>query len=115
MNALDLYIREHAALHGPAVADAEFRVDWMLGDLSEAQWRARPHGLNSLAWLLWHVAQVEDACLAPVVFGASPLLGDDRAARLNVRPRDAYTSPERSTRKPMRAATVSQIASSGSR
>jgi len=93
MNPLDLYLREHAAVHSAAVADADFHIDWMLVDLSEAQWRLRPHGLNSLAWLIWHIAQVEDACLAPVVLGALPLLDDDRASRLNIRPRDAYNSP----------------------
>ena len=92
MNALDLFLREHAAVHSAGVAEAAVHLDWMLGDLSGEDWRARPRGLHSLAWLLWHVAQVEDACLAPVVLGVPPLLDDTRAARLNVRPRDAYTS-----------------------
>jgi hypothetical protein len=30
--------------------------------LDEAQWRTRPHpAVNSLAWLIWHMARVEDA------------------------------------------------------
>jgi Protein of unknown function (DUF664) len=28
--------------------------------LSDAQLRLRPHGLNSIAWLVWHMARCED-------------------------------------------------------
>ena len=30
-------------------------------DLPEDLWRARPNGPNSIAWLVWHTARVEDA------------------------------------------------------
>ena len=35
-------------------------VDDLLDGLSDDHVRARPHGLNSIAWLLWHVARIED-------------------------------------------------------
>ena len=34
-------------------------MDDLLDALSDEQIRARPHGLNSIAWLLWHGARVE--------------------------------------------------------
>ena len=30
-----------------------------LGELPDAEWRPRPHGVNSIAWLVWHVARVQ--------------------------------------------------------
>jgi DinB superfamily len=38
----------------------ESMTDRLLADLSDAQLRARPHGQNSIVWLLWHVARAED-------------------------------------------------------
>ena len=35
---------------------------------AEATWRARPHGVNSIAWLVWHMARVEDCGLNRLVF-----------------------------------------------
>ena len=32
----------------------------LLADLTEDRFRARPHAQNSIAWLLWHAARVED-------------------------------------------------------
>ncbi len=92
MTTHDLFLREHAALHSAAVAESDFRLDWMLAEMPENDWRRRPLGLNSLAWLLWHVTQVEDACVAPVVFGVPPLLDEARATQLNVRPGDDYSA-----------------------
>jgi DinB family protein len=39
-------------------------VGGLFGSLSEAQLRARPHpGVNTVAWLLWHAARIEDVAL----------------------------------------------------
>src|SRR4051812_44693390 len=29
----------------------------------DAEWRARPHGLNPITWLIWHMARAEDSGL----------------------------------------------------
>jgi hypothetical protein len=87
MDVLDLFLREHASVHRACGGD--FNIDWLVSDLSEAEWRARPHGLNSLAWTFWHLARVEDGCLALIVAGEPQLLDADRAAALRVdRPGD---------------------------
>ncbi len=59
MNALELFLREHALVHSATVAQGGHgsTEDFLLRDLDEAQMRARPHGLNSIAWLLWHMAR----------------------------------------------------------
>ena len=65
----------------------------MLSDVSEKQIRAAPcEGVNTLAWLAWHLARVEDV-------GVNRLVLDDRqiierngwASRLNVTRRDFGT------------------------
>ncbi len=49
-------------------------------DCPEAEWRARPHGLNPMTWLVWHMARAEDSGLNRVVFDQPQVL-DDPAAR----------------------------------
>jgi hypothetical protein len=46
----------------------------------EAEWRARPHGLNPITWLVWHMARAEDSGLNRVVFDRPQVL-DDPGAR----------------------------------
>ncbi len=46
----------------------------------EAEWRARPHGLNPTTWLIWHMARVEDSGLNRLVFDQPQVL-DDPAGR----------------------------------
>lgn len=58
----------------------------MLADLSEAQVRVAPHqGVNTLAWLAWHVARVEDVGVNRLVLDDQQLfIRDGWATRLNV-------------------------------
>ena len=84
MDVLDLFLREHAAVHTRAACGGDFNVDWLLEDLTEEEWRARPHGLNSLAWTFWHLARVEDGCISTIVAGEPQLLDAGRAAALRV-------------------------------
>lgn len=46
----------------------------------EAEWRARPHGLNPITWTVWHMARAEDSGLNRIVFDRPQVL-DDPAAR----------------------------------
>jgi hypothetical protein len=87
MTPLDVFLRDHAFVHTAAVAPAfPFNIDYLFANLSEAQLRARPHGLNSFAWLVWHLARTEDACLGFLVLGNTQLLDeDDWHDRLGVR------------------------------
>ena len=42
----------------------------------ESAWRARPHGVNPMAWLVWHMARVEDGGLNRLVFDRPQVLDD---------------------------------------
>jgi hypothetical protein len=62
------------------------RYDWLWDrrmeatDLPEDLWRARPGGVNSIAWLVWHTARAEDSLPNRLVFDRPQVL-DDPAAR----------------------------------
>ena len=54
MDAISFLLLRYGDLHRGLVDD-------LLSRLSEAQVRGRPHpGVNTVAWLLWHTARVED-------------------------------------------------------
>ncbi len=94
MDALELFLREHAIAHSAQVAAGEQRSseDFILRHLDEAQMRARPHGLNSLAWLVWHMARSEDVGINVVIAGQRQVFDEgDWAVRLNVTRRDVGT------------------------
>jgi hypothetical protein len=46
----------------------------------DAEWRARPHGLNPIVWTIWHMARAEDSGLNRLIFDRPQVL-DDPAAR----------------------------------
>lgn len=78
MDALQLFGLRYNAIH------REF-VDDILDDLSEAQVRARPHGLNSIAWLLWHTARIEDVGVNRLAADRPQILAaGDWTARLGI-------------------------------
>jgi len=56
MDALGLFLLRYHAVHGGFVDD-------LFAGLDDAQVRARPHGLNSVVWLVWHATRVEDAAV----------------------------------------------------
>ena len=54
--ALKLFLDQHAQLHAP-----NGLVQSALASLSDEQWRLKPgQGANSVAWLLLHMARIED-------------------------------------------------------
>ena len=84
VDARDFFSIRHRRMH---------EMDGFLGGLSDAQARARPRpGLNSVAWLLWHVARTEDVGANALVAGGPQTLDDgDWPARLRVARRDIGT------------------------
>lgn len=88
MEMIDLFLREHAYVHSKAIAPMDLNMDWLVDDLTDEEWRAQPHGLNSFAWTLWHLARVEDGCVAPVVLDQPQLLDAAWLERMNVDRRD---------------------------
>jgi hypothetical protein len=66
-------------------------VDGLFGSLSAAQLRGRPHpGVNTVAWLLWHSARVEDVAVSRFLTDRAQVL-EEWLERLTVRRRDVGT------------------------
>ena len=91
MDALGLFLQRYHAVHGGFVDD-------LFAGLTDAQVRARPHGLNSVAWLVWHATRVEDATVNRFVADRPQVLTDEGwLDRLGVARRDVgsgMASPE---------------------
>ena len=57
MDAIGFFLTRYGEVH-------KGLVDGLFGSLSEGQLRARPHpGVNTVAWLLWHSARIEDVAV----------------------------------------------------
>ena len=56
MNVIDIFLEFHKGKGLPNQA-----IDRLFDRLSEEQLRCRPHPvLNSVAWVVWHIARAED-------------------------------------------------------
>ncbi len=83
MDACQFFLLRHARAHGP-ITEEQF------ADLTEEQFRTRPHpAVNSVVWLFWHVARVEDLAINRFVGDCSQVLDDEEwMPRLEVYRRD---------------------------
>lgn len=94
MDALQFFLVQHARTHSAEVAEVEGGsfADRVFGGLTDDQMRLRPaKGLNSLAWLLWHMARTEDVAVNVVIGRESQVLDDEWLRRLGVSRRDIGT------------------------
>jgi hypothetical protein len=89
MDLLSYFAMEHADSHSGDVYGRPTSVDRVFGAPSDAQMRVRPAtGVNSLVWLLWHMARTEDVAVNLVVSAGSQVFDDVWARRMNVTRRD---------------------------
>jgi hypothetical protein len=93
MDARDLFLEQHAAVHSAAVGgNTMSAAERTFGGLTDEQMRLRPReDLNSLAWLLWHIARAEDVVANRVLAGRAQVLDDGWLKRLGVARRDIGT------------------------
>ena len=99
MDARDLLIEEHSALHSAAVGGNKASMaERTFGGLTDDQMRVRPReDLNSLAWLMWHIARAEDIMTNIIVNGREQVYDDGWMQRLKIARRDfgiGMTMPE---------------------
>ena len=99
MDAKDLFLAQHAAVQSLAVGgNPASAAERAFGGVSDAQMRVRPReDLNSLAWLMWHIARAEDIMVNALIAGRPQIFDDAWAKRLGVSRRDfgiGMTSPE---------------------
>ena len=85
MDAVGFFLTRYGEVH-------KGLVDGLFGSLSEAQLRARPHpGVNTVAWLLWHSARIEDVALNRFLSDRRQVLDEGWRERLAVPRRDVGT------------------------
>lgn len=93
MDVRDLFLSQHGAMHSTAVGGNKMSAaERTFAGLTDEQMRVRPRGdLNSLAWLLWHIARTEDVIVNPVLAGRSQVLDDTWLKQLGITRRDIGT------------------------
>src|SRR5687767_11827702 len=90
MDARDLFLAQHAAVHSAAVGgNPASAAERTFGGLTDDQMRVRPReDLNSIAWIMWHIARAEDIMLNAVLNDRPQVLDDAWLTRLNIARRD---------------------------
>ena len=71
MDAFELLMMRYDAVHDGFVGE-------LFKDLTDEQVRERPAGVNSIAWLVWHVARVQDAVVSRLVGDRPQALDEGR-------------------------------------
>lgn len=99
MDVRDLFLEQHAAMHSAAVGGNKMSAaERTFAGLTDEQMRVRPReDLNSLAWLMWHIARAEDIMVGTVIAGRGQVFDDAWLKRLAISRRDfgiGMTSPE---------------------
>ena len=86
MDARDLFLDQHAAMHSAAVGGNKMSTaERTFAGVTDEQMRMRPRGdLNSLAWLMWHIARAEDVVVNRFLAGRPQLFDDAWKKRLRV-------------------------------
>lgn len=85
MDLVKYVLGEHAAVHAVEVGGRPFPGQRVLGEPTDAQMRMLPGpGLNSLVWLVWHMARTEDAAVNLIVARRDQVLDSGWARRMNV-------------------------------
>jgi len=87
-----VFLTQHVHVHAATTPGAPSRQDSILAGLTDAQLRQCLEHHNSIVWLLWHIARVEDLTINTGVRGVPEVI--DRGnwqARLGVTRRDIGT------------------------
>jgi hypothetical protein len=99
MDIRDLFLDQHAAMHSAAVGGNKMSAaERAFAGLTDEQMRVRPReDLNSLAWLMFHIARAEDIMVNMVLGNSAQVFDDARMKKLAIARRDfgiGMTSPE---------------------
>src|SRR5215813_13802255 len=84
MDARDLFLDQHAAMHSAAVGGNKMSAaERSFGGMTDEQMRLRPReDLNSLAWLMWHIARAEDIVVNRMLAGHTQVVDECWKKRL---------------------------------
>jgi hypothetical protein len=85
MDPVSFFYLQHGRVHSSKVSSVPSIADQVFSGLTDQQMRARPgKGLNSLVWLLWHMARVEDVGVNLIVTAGQQVLDEGWSSRLGV-------------------------------
>ena len=86
MYARELFLDQHAAMHSVTVGGNKMSVaERTFTGLTDEQMRVRPReDLNSLAWLMWHIARAEDIIVNTVLTANTQVYEDAWKKRLGI-------------------------------
>lgn len=86
MDGRDLFLEQHAMVHSAAVGGNRMSMaERSFAGLTDEQMRVRPREeLNSLAWLMWHVARAEDVFVNRVLTAGRAVFDDAWKKRLAI-------------------------------
>ena len=93
MDARELFLDQHTSVHSAAVGGNKLSgAERLFGGLSDEQMRVRPReDLNSLAWIMWHIARTEDIMVNAVFAGRPQIVDEGWLGRLKMTRRDLGT------------------------
>jgi hypothetical protein len=78
--AIQAFFRQHAMVHSAVMAETGLWsfADEVLQDITDAAMRCIPrNGEHSVAWIIWHMARIEDVTMNLLVAGSPQLLHQD--------------------------------------
>jgi hypothetical protein len=97
--AVDLFLQQHAAVHSAAMSGSEgwsFADEVWDGHTEESARRIPEQGEHSLAWIIWHIARIEDVTMNVLAAGDEQLLHRDNwLERLGIMLRHTGNAMER--------------------
>ena len=90
MDVRDLFLEQHATVHSAAVGGNKMSAaERAFAGVTDEQMRVRPReDLNSLAWLMWHIARAEDIMVNTILAGRPQVADDGHLKRLGIARRD---------------------------
>ena len=90
MDSRDLFLAQHSTVHSAAVGGNKMStVERSITGLTDEQMRVRPReDMNSIAWLLWHIARGEDIMVNRGLAGRPQVFDDAWLRRLGITRRD---------------------------
>ncbi len=87
MDTINFFLTHHSRIYFEP-GGIQLRIE----NLSEDQIRISPYGMNSIAWLLWHIARCEDVGINRFVCNSPQVIDlDNWYERLNLNRRDIGT------------------------
>jgi hypothetical protein len=89
LSGLDVWLLVHRTMHAPPPSGGNTYFRNICAGLTDAQFRQRPEGHTSVAFLVWHIARWEDAVVNLALHAQPEVLDDGWLARLGVDTREA--------------------------